>query len=379
MIKNYLCAIVPFLKLCFYIFTNKKENIWLISERGNEARDNGYFLYNYIKNQRKDIRVKYIISKDSPDYNKICKDDVVIYRSKEHYKYVAKSKYLISTHLVGFSPNTMAYLLIRKLNLNKKSKVISLKHGITKDYIPRLHVKKNNFDLVISASKIEYDYMKKVYEYAEHQIKYTGFARFDTLGNSQSKNQILIMPTWRRFLSNIKTDEEFKKTEFYEKYNSLLNNEKLCCYLKEKNINVIFYPHYEMQKFVNCFEVKNSNVIIASINSYDVQDLLNKSKLLVTDYSSVFFDFGYTLKPCIYYHFDYDKYRKIHYSEGYFSYKNDGFGEILEDEKELVNKIIYYVDNNFMVEKEFEKRIKKFFPIIDNNNCKRIVNEIEKL
>ena len=43
---------------------------------------------------------------------------------------------------------------------------------------------------------------------------------------------------------------------------------------------------------------------------------------MITDYSSVFFDFSYMRKPVIFYQFDEKKFRKAQYAEGYFSYKN---------------------------------------------------------
>jgi len=62
--------------------------------------------------------------------------------------------------------------------------------------------------------------------------------------------------------------------------------------------------------------------------SCDYQELIKESSLLITDYSSIFFDFAYLKKPVIYTHFDYNEYRENHVPEGYFNYKNDGFGPI---------------------------------------------------
>lgn len=44
---------------------------------------------------------------------------------------------------------------------------------------------------------------------------------------------------------------------------------------------------------------------------YDVQQLLKESLLLITDYSSVFFDMMYMNKPVIFYQFDENQYRKV--------------------------------------------------------------------
>ena len=118
--KSLIDTLVYFYyKLYFKIKNTKQLNTWLISERGIDARDNGYWFYKYIKENHPEIDVKYIISKDCADYNKIDKDDVVEYRSKEHYKYFIYSKYLISAEIMGFSPNEQLYYRLNKYGILK--------------------------------------------------------------------------------------------------------------------------------------------------------------------------------------------------------------------------------------------------------------------
>lgn len=39
----------------------KKQGLWLVSERGTDARDNGYWMFRYIKQHHPEISAKYII------------------------------------------------------------------------------------------------------------------------------------------------------------------------------------------------------------------------------------------------------------------------------------------------------------------------------
>ena len=66
-------------------------------------------------------------------------------------------------------------------------------------------------------------------------------------------------------------------------------------------------------------------------------------------------------------------------TEGYFRYSRDGFGDVLTNEDDVVDKIINYIKANYKVEEKYMKRMKDFFEIRDKNNCKRIYEEIEKL
>lgn len=100
--------------------------------------------------------------------------------------------------------------------------------------------------------------------------------------------------------------------------------------------------------------------------------------MLITDYSSVAFDFAYMNKPLIYYHFDYRKYRKNQHPEGYFKYEKDGFGPVVKT-KESLYKYIDEIIDDFKNTKKYEERVKQFFDLRDKNNCKRIYEKIKEL
>ena len=67
---------------------NWNSNIWLISERHNQARDNGYCFYKYLREYKPECKAFYIIDKKSKDYKKIEKyKNVIQYDSWKHYFY----------------------------------------------------------------------------------------------------------------------------------------------------------------------------------------------------------------------------------------------------------------------------------------------------
>ena len=94
------------------------------------------------------------------------------------------------------------------------------------------------------------------------------------------------------------------------KWKELLNNDILKELIEKKDLKVIFYLHRNLQNHINSFKNINSKIILASWEKYDIQELLKSSALMVTDYSSVFFDMIYMKKPIVFYQFDEDEYRK---------------------------------------------------------------------
>lgn len=360
----------------------RKKDIWLIAERRDEARDNGFFLFKFIRENYPEINVYYVIDRNSSDYNKVTElGNVIEYRSSMHFLYYCFTTKLISTHIYGSAPDTKIAKYIRKF-LIVPQKFIFLQHGIIKDYLPNLTYGKALFDLFVCGARPEYDYVKKEFGYSDNQVKYLGLARFDNLHNIKPEKIILLMPTFRKWLNNTGSIEDvhtkFRASQYFKQYNSLLSSSTLHKILKVYDLKLIFYPHYEMQKYINLFK-ENENVVIARKDKYDVQDLLIRSSILVTDYSSVYFDFAYMDKPVIYYHFDYEKYRGVHYAEGYFSYENNGFGPICNEEEELLKMLEYYVKNNFIIDKKYASRISSFYELKDCSNAKRNFEAIQDL
>lgn len=356
----------------------KKRSILLITEDGKTARDNGYHFFKYVREKHPNDYCYFVIDKNSNDYNKVKKfGHIIQYGSLKHWIYYLSAKYNISNHKNGNPSATFFYVLhvIFKLYNNR----VFLQHGITINNGIWLYYKNTKFRYFICGAKEEYEYIKEKFGYPNDNLVYTGFARFDNLNsNKTKKNQILIMPTWRNWLgretNSLGEKYIFTNTSYYLNWNKLLNNDKFIKYIEKNNINVLFYPHINMQKFLNSFETKSKNIKMVSSKT-DIQKVLKESSIMITDYSSVFMDFAYMLKPILFYQFDYNEFRKKQYSEGYYNYK-DGFGPSTENCNELVENFIKIYENG--IQKKYEDRMKKFFEYRDTKNCERIYNILIK-
>ncbi|UPM54751.1 CDP-glycerol glycerophosphotransferase family protein [Gottfriedia acidiceleris] len=348
-------------------------NIWIIAERGYDARDNAYHFFNYIMSTTNRHNIYYVIDKNSEDFSKIRQhSNIIQHNSFKHWLYFATSSFKISTHIMGYSPDMYIFYLLDKYSLIFGKKVF-LQHGIIYNDFPQLYYPNAKLDLFICGAKPEFEYVSKNFNHPQGVVKYLGLCRYDNLSNINTDRIVLIMPTWRSFLSNCKSDIEFMETDYYKKYNSLICSEKLLEVLTRNNYRLLFYPHYEMQKFVHCFNNINDRVIIASKSQYDVQHLLKKAQLLITDFSSVFFDFAYMKKPILFYHFDSDEnYRK----PGYLNLKSCSFGDWYSNESNLISTISDIIEKDCKLPESTENEINDFFILRDSNNCKRTYEAI---
>ena len=360
--------------------TNKTyRHLWLVMERGFDARDNAYWFFRYLREQQPQINAYYVIDKASPDADKVSRlGPTVAYRSIRHYLMYLSADMLISTHVQPCAPDLMAYYHLRQIGIRPRGKQIFLQHGIIKDEMMWMRYPRMKVDFFASGGKMEYDYLVSEFGYPEGVIQYTGLCRFDNLvrGNNPSR-EILVMPTWRG--SNYPQGEQFYETAFYRYFQSLLDNPALLSLLEERDLKLIFYPHIELQKELDKFKTPSERIILASWRDYDVQTLLMRCNLLITDYSSVFFDVGYMEKPVIYYQFDVEEFLKYHYQKGYFSYERHGFGPVVKTEEDLIDAVVDCAKADFRMQKEYRDRLDAFYSVRDEENCDRTYQILSRM
>lgn len=376
--KRDVIAIIKFLLTWPIAACKKKKEIWIISERPGEARDNGYALFQYIRKMKPDFPVYYVIEKKSSDKISVEKlGNVINFYSLKHYYFYWLASVHASAHVDGGTPNSRVTNFMETHGILQNYKVF-LQHGITKDKISFGYYNVSRADLFVCAARPEYEFCRKEFGYPEGSVQLLGFARFDGLGVCEPKKQILLMPTWRAWLASV-DQETFIKSTYFKIYQSLLLNRTLQKILEKTEVNLLFYPHSDMQKFVPLFHTESPQIQICNADNYTVQQLLNESVFLLTDYSSVAFDMAYMGRPVCYYQFDYEEYRKGQHPEGYYSYERQGFGPVCLEEEKVINEILNAIRRDFKVEQIYEQRQKAFFSLRDKKNCERIYKAIGDL
>lgn len=364
-----------------------RKDLWLICDNKNEARDNGYWLFRYITENYKEQDVVYAIDKKSPDFQKVKNlGKVVNYGTLKHWILYLTAKKNISSQKGGKPNAAVCYFL--EVNRILKNTRIFLQHGIIKDDMPFLHYENTQMRMFVCSTDREWRFVSNKYGYPNGYVKKLGLCRFDQLHDNISvkQNQILVMPTWRSWIGTptsasyeIENISDFKNTEYYKAWNEFLSSDEIHHILKENNLKMVFYPHRDMQSYINEFNIKDKNITVAKWPEYDVQQLLKESAYLITDFSSIAMDFAYMKKRLIYYQFDYETFRQGHYPEGYFSYEKDGFGKVCYTLNEVIDEFKKAVSDNFVNPEEYLKKHDNFFDLYDQNNCERNYLAIKEL
>lgn len=384
--KNFFYSPITF-RIIYYLtkpFFNGE--IWIISDRYDAAGDNGEALFCYMSKIKTGVGVYFAVSKSSSDYDRLRNVGKVIDRESWFYKLIfLHSNKIISSHADDYVINPFGYnqAFLRDLfNFD----FVFLQHGIIMNDLSKwLNRYNKNIRLFITSSRKEYaSILGSKYHYKSHQVALTGLPRYDLLSNEPEK-VIIVAPTWRWQLSsgldkNNKRSysPEFIKSDYFAFYNQLLNDKNIQQALEKYDTKIEFYLHPALSMQTSDF---SSNKYVSIMKPpYNYRDAFKRGCMLLTDYSSVGFDFGYLKKPILYTHFDKDTFFEGQiYTKGYFSYEKDGFGPVLYDYGATVKSIIKLLENGCIMNEKYTARVDSFFAYKDKDNSNRVYEAIKAL
>ena len=247
--------------------------------------------------------------------------------------------------------------------------------------------KKRYDKLLIPPSNILINVAKK-YGWDDENIIRINLPRWDKYNNNKNNlnisdgksniynNSIFIMFTWRKL----------KKNKFLSKYYlgnimNLINNVILNYEIKKNNIKVYFTLHHKLIIYKNHFK---KNKYIQFIEENNISECLSKANLVVSDFSSIIFDYIYRRMPFIIYIPDANEIDiELIYDKNYYeliqSLKNGTINFINQyyDINKAINKIIFYIENDFHLEPKLENFYNNF-NLTKDNNTKLFINYITK-
>lgn len=369
---------------CLKPFVRKP--IYIFMDRVDKADDNAEVLFRYANSKKDGIKKYFILTKESKDFPRMKQYGKVIpYGSYRHKLLLLLCDKLISSHADDIILNPFGSTKIYYKDLLTFDFVF-LQHGITQnDLSDWLYKYKKNIKLFVTAAHDEHkSIVNGDYAYTDQEVKCLGLPRHDRLIN-ENKKQILIMPTWRKNITppldaNLKRkySEKFVETKYFEMYNGLLNHKDVLNKAKELGYNIKFVIHPILKEQISDFK---GNEIVEIVHPDHVAyfKLFNESSLLITDYSSVAFDFAYLRKPVIYFQFDKEEFHGKHLSKGYFDYEKHGFGPVKSTLEDVAAEIVKTLDNGCKLSDFYRERIDQFFVYSDQKNSERVYNEIKKM
>ena len=325
--------------------------------------------------------------KKPEDYvsNKVLNRAVLVkYRSKKFYEMYSKAKYIVSNsridQIIKIRDGQVYVQTWHGTPLKRLGYDIEIGDNAlhTQDELCKMYkLDAERYTYLISPSKFCSDKLTSAFNLPVNnpdvKIIEKGYPRNDYLVNytlddvSRIKNNlniqhikkkiILYAPTWR---DNQYTDGSYSL--------DLGINFDL---LKEKLSNdyiILFRAHYFVADNFNFTDYKD---FIFDVSSYDdINDLYIVSDLLITDYSSVFFDFAILKKPIYFYMYDLNEYQDV--IRGFYISLKELPGPIVENENDLIAAL----NKPFVYDERYKQFNLKFNPLDDGKASQRVVEEI---
>ncbi|MBE6160158.1 MAG: CDP-glycerol glycerophosphotransferase family protein [Lactobacillales bacterium] len=307
--------------------------------------------------------------------------------TKEYYKAYAKSKYWIVNSLVheSFVPKKKQVFVqcwhgtpLKKLRCDIEFD--SLLNDV-KDIRKRNDIDARRFDYFISPSKfctekftssfnlkklkkenimIEEGYPRNdfLFSYTEKDVKKLK----QELNLPNDKKVILYAPTFR--------DNQHKSGVGYT-YELGIDLDKLQDKISDEYI-ILFRTHYFV---ANSIDLEKYKGFIYDVSKYDdISRLYVISDLLITDYSSVFFDFANLKRPMLFYMYDLDEYKNQ--LRDFYIDIEELPGPIIDKEEDLINEIKNIKNYEKTYKDKYKKFNEKFNYLDDKNSSKRVIDKI---
>lgn len=355
LIKNILGKTIKCLYRMTYRFipTNKK-TVLFIAFHGRGYTDNPRSLYEYmIKQDRfKDYRFIWAIKNHKQKKIDIAGAKVIEYFSIPYFYYLARSHYWVvncKLPMYVLKKKNQVYLQtwhgtpLKKLayDIEVPEGTTFYRSGMTEDMMHetyRQDVEKYNY--MISPSAFTTEVFQSAFRINKERLIETGYPRNDLLSNYSledvlqikkqlgiplDKKVLLYAPTWRDN-SYVTKGYTFKLEVHFDKWQKALQDDYV----------VIFKPHYLI---VNDFDIDQFKGFVYFVPpEEDIRNLYIISDALITDYSSVFFDYAILKRPIYFYMYDLASYRdKLR--GFYLDIYQDLPGKIIEDENLLLEEM----------------------------------------
>lgn len=372
--------------ICTFSVKTEENCVVFASFNGKSFCDSPKAIYNYLKESNEDLCFIWAFSE--PQRYEFLKDErteVVKFGSKQFFEYLKMSKYWVF--------NSMIYDFVKP---NEEQVYVQCWHGTplkkigcdlkytdnAMNSISEVHKKYRNdaqkFKYLIAPSDFAAEKFKTCWDLKalnrEDAVVTTGYPRNDFLKKFTSKDileikkklnidldkkVVLYAPTWRDNEHNEKGYSFSLPIDFDELQKSLSDE-----YV------VLFRAHYLV---ASVFDFEKYRGFVYNVSDYDdISELYIVSDLLVTDYSSVFFDYANLKRPVLFYMYDLEKYRDE--IRGFYIGLEELPGKIIEDEKSLCREI-----NNSLENFEYSEKYRLFnekFNSLDDGNASCRVAEI---
>ncbi|MCP2035421.1 CDP-glycerol glycerophosphotransferase (TagB/SpsB family) [Planomicrobium sp. HSC-17F08] len=370
--------ILAFIAAKLFPNTSGKKIVLVGGNLGEKYEDNAAVLHRYlIEHYADEMSIYWLYDPDTVYVKEQNIPNAIALGSWENYVLFFQADYSFHGHsivydLVPFAP--------RFLFLNDKTVMTHVSHGIEgfkkiliqKEDVPQLE----RTDFFNCASQFERRIKRNEWRIPEEKLIVTGFPRFDQYPANQPAERVkrvLVMMTWREWLLESGT-KEFEQSDYYVNTYGLLRHEGIQKLLEEQDMEVTVALHPFMQRFEKHFEeISSERIRFVAFEELSISKAIEENDMLLTDITSVSWDFLYLNKPIIFYLFDQEDWETkrgiyLDLNKDLYGYKAKTTEDVYGFLKEITAGGVHY--------NKWYSMAPQFIDFFDQDNCKRLTDRI---
>ncbi len=363
------------------------ENTTIIFESfgGRQVSDSPYAIYQLFQKLYPGIRMVWSIDRSLKKFCRQNQIEYVVRRTNKWVRLLEKSQFWISNARFPSwvkKPSYLTYIQtwhgtpLKKLGLDIEN--VSMPGTTTAKYHKNFVREANRWDALVSPN----DYSTRIFRSAfgyNNQILKVGYPRNDELINTEpnqinefkkqlgiplDKKVVMYAPTYRDNQFAEKGKYTFELPFNLDDFRKSFGNDTV----------LILRMHYLIS---NALDISDYSDFVYDFSNYpNISDLYLVSDLLITDYSSVFFDYAYLKRPILFYPYDYHLYKE-ELRGFYLDYQRDLPGKIAKNSSQLLEEIQHVLAHPDMsANDQFMKFYNRFCAINDGLSSLKVVNYV---
>ncbi|MEV3874059.1 CDP-glycerol glycerophosphotransferase family protein [Streptomyces sp. NPDC049906] len=299
---------------------------------------------------------------------------------REWFEALATSRYIVTNgHLPEWVERRPGQVIVQTWHgtmLKKIGHDIETLH-FDREYQNRLGKEANNWSLLVSSNRFSTPILKRAFSY-HGEILEAGYPRNDylyspdrdkiaesvkeKLGLPADKKVVLYAPTWRDDQSHSAGQYKFSLKIDLDDARARLGHDHVLLIRRHSNI-------------VDAVPGAGNGFVFDASEYPDIAELYLAADIMITDYSSVMFDYAHLKRPMLFFTYDLEHYRDT-LRGFYFDFEEDSPGPLIRTSEELVESIRRIEEVKVEYQDRFDRFHRLFCDLDDGSASRRVVDRM---
>lgn len=359
-----------------------RDTVLYASFSGRQFSDSPRAVYEELLRQKADLEHVWVVEDRRAEIPEGVK--AVRRWSREWYEALGRSRYIVTnTHLPHWVRRREGQVIVQTWHgtpLKRIGHDIDSVQFADRKYLSKVAEETPNWSFLVSPNRFSTPIMKRAFQY-DGEILESGYPRNDVLlsdkteqlarevreriGLPEGKKVVLYAPTWR--------DDQFYRAGNY-KFDLRIDLRKAAERLGDDHVLLVR---------------KHSNIVDAvpgagdgfvfDVSSYpDIAELFLITDVLVTDYSSLMFDFANTGRPMLFFTYDLEYYRD-QLRGFYFDFEKRAPGPLLQTSDELIDALVGIEQTSASYTEAYREFRDVFCDLDDGHAARRVIARMLEL